>query len=67
MYRHLNNRPGDQDYLTIEDIEDLFAGYDVFLAYLIENLVGKGILAPAKRIEVRNPGVSLHLKPHVLQ
>ncbi len=53
----LMKRKDDPDYIDLDELEELFMGYDVLIAYVIEALIQRGRLGEAKTLEVKNPGV----------
>ena len=42
LSRFLHKKPGQEDYLSLDRIEDLFNGFKTMLSYLVEELVFKG-------------------------
>jgi hypothetical protein len=48
LSRYLYKKPGNEDYMSLDRIEDLFHGFKPMLAYLVEDLVWKGKLNEAK-------------------
>ena len=52
--RFLYKKPGQDDYMSLNRIEDMFAGFKPMLAYLVEDLVFKGKLNEAKGVVIRN-------------
>ena len=52
--RFLYKKPGQDDYMSLDRIEDMFHGFKPMLAYLVEDLVFKGKLNEAKGVVMRN-------------
>jgi hypothetical protein len=50
LNRFLSKKPGQEDYLSLDRIEDLFLGFKNMLCYLVEDLVQKGKYNEAKGI-----------------
>lgn len=57
--RFLYKKPGQDDYMSLDRIEDLFQGFKPMLIYLIEDLVFKGKLIEAMGVCRRN-GIQSH-------
>jgi hypothetical protein len=51
--RFLYKKPGQDDYLSLDRIEDMFLGFKPMLAYLVEDLVFKGKMNEAKGVTIR--------------
>ena len=54
LSRFLYKKPGNDDYLSLDRIEDLFQGFKPMLSYLVEDLVFKGKLNEAKGVCLRH-------------
>lgn len=52
--RFLYKKPGQDDYMSLDRIEDMFQGFKPMLAYLVEDLVFKGKMNEAKGVVMRN-------------
>lgn len=52
--RFLYKKPGQDDYMSLDRIEDMFEGFKPMLAYLVEDLVFKGKYNEAKGVVLRN-------------
>lgn len=52
--RFLYKKPGQDDYMSLDRIEDMFSGFKPMLAYLVEDLVYKGKMNEAKGVVLRN-------------
>lgn len=52
--RYLYKKPGQDDYMSLDRIEDLFVGFKTMLAYLVEDLVWKGKYNEALGVCKRN-------------
>jgi hypothetical protein len=52
--RFLYKKPGQDDYMSLDRIEDMFSGFKPMLAYLVEDLVFKGKMNEAKGVVIRN-------------
>lgn len=57
--RYLYKKPGMDDYLSLDRIEDLFSGFKPMLAYLVEDLVFKGKLNDAMGVCTRHDLLSV--------
>lgn len=42
LSRYLHKKKSDDDYMSIDRIEDLFLGFSGMMSYLVEDLVHKG-------------------------
>lgn len=54
LNRFLYKKPGNEEYISLDRIEDLFVGFRGMLAWLVEDLVFKGKLNEAKGIVLRH-------------
>ena len=54
LSRFLYKKPGQDDYMSLDRIEDMFSGFKPMLAYLVEDLVFKGKMNEAKGVVERN-------------
>ena len=54
LQRFLYKKPGQDDYISLDRIEDLFSGFKPMLGYLVEDLIWKGKLNEAKGVCLRN-------------
>ena len=52
--RHLYKKSNQQEFLTLDRIEDLLTGFKQMLSYLVEDLAHKGKLQEAKGILLRH-------------
>lgn len=52
--RFLYKKPGQEDYMSLDRIEDMLQGFKPMLAYLVEDLVFKGKMNEAKGVVIRN-------------
>ena len=52
--RFLYNKPGSDDYMGLDKIEDLFSGLKPMIAYLVEDLVHKKRFNEAKGLCIRH-------------
>ena len=52
--RNLYKKSNQQDFLTLDRIEDLLSGVKQMMAYLVEDLCSKGKIQEAYGIMVRN-------------
>lgn len=52
--RFLYKKPGTEDHLSLDRIEDLFTGFKPMLSYLVEDLVHKGKMNEAKGVCLRH-------------
>ena len=48
--RFLYKKPNQEDYMSLDRVEDMFSGFKPMLAYLVEDLVFKGKLNEAKGV-----------------
>lgn len=62
LSRFLHKKPGQDDYLSLDRIEDLFTGFKNMLSYLVEDLVHKGKLNEAKGVIQRHNLID-HIRP----
>ena len=54
LSRFLYKKPGQEDYMSLDRIEDMLSGFRPMLAYLVEDLVFKGKMNEAKGVVIRN-------------
>lgn len=54
LSRFLYKKPGQEDYMSLDRIEDMLSGFRPMLAYLVEDLVFKGKFNEAKGVVIRN-------------
>ena len=54
LSRYLYNKPGMDDYMSLDKIEDMFSGFKPMLGYLVEDLVFKGKENEAKGVMIRH-------------
>ena len=54
LSRFLHKKNGQDDYMSLDRIEDLFTGFKKMLSYLVEDLVHKGKMNEAKGIYLRH-------------
>lgn len=59
MGRFLNKRPTNDDYLSLDRLEDLFHGFKPMLSYLVEDLVYRNKLNEAKGVCLRHGLIGL--------
>lgn len=64
--RNLYKKSNQQDFLTLDRIEDLLVGIKQMLGYLVEDLLHKGKLIEAKGIMTRNK-VETHVRSEVFE
>ena len=64
--RNLYKKSNQQDFLTLDRIEDLLVGIKQMLGYLVEDLNHKGKKIEAKGIMIRNK-VETHVRAEVLE
>ena len=57
--RFLNKRPTNDDYLSLDRLEDLFHGFKPMLSYLVEDLVYRNKLNEAKGVCLRHGLIGL--------
>lgn len=62
--RYLYNKPGQDDYLPLGRVEDMFMGFKPMLVYLVEDLVFKGKSNEAKGV-VQRHGIEEDLREDV--
>jgi hypothetical protein len=62
--RFLYNKPGQDDYMSLDKIEDMFVGFRPMLVYLVEDLVFKNKINEAKGVALRH-GVEPELREEV--
>ena len=51
---NIYKKPGQEDYMSLDRIEDMLSGFRPMLAYLVEDLVFKGKINEAKGVVIRN-------------
>ena len=54
LSRYIHKKPGNEEHLPLDRIEDLFSGFKPMLSYLVEDLVFKGKMNEAKGVYERH-------------
>jgi hypothetical protein len=62
--RYLYNKPGQDEYMSLERVEDMFMGFKPMLVYLVEDLVFKNKVNEAKGVVDRH-GILFDLREEV--
>ena len=61
LARYLYNKPGMEDFMSLDKIEDMFSGFRPMLGYLCEDLVFKGKENEAKGVMLRH-GLDIEIR-----
>ncbi len=54
LNRFLYKTPGNEEYISLDRVEDLFKGFKLIMTFLVEDLVFKGKLNEAKGLCIRH-------------
>lgn len=63
--RYLYKKPGQDDYMSLEKVEDLLYGFKQMLAYMVEDIAHKGRLNEAKGVCDRHEGIFDYLREDI--